>query len=546
MISLDTIEEIMEFIVIEVQAQLNLTLGVLFNRNEHDISKIISKDDYVDNLKNRVEDKCFSMIHSSSGLTDKHIKRIRAIHVISVNLERIADFFVNIAKQTDYLADHSPLQKLDTKEMFSEIRTALSKILPVYVTRDLSGALDICKVELTLDKMYKTSFDWIMDQLRQSGDIPNLLTTLFIFRYLERIGDSLLNIGEALLFSILGERIKIRQFEALRETLSKSGFDGPLSDIDFQAIWGSRSGCRISKVHQKLESGTESEGVFKEGNVQKILKEKNNIREWDAILPGIAPRVFGYHEQDDKASLLVEFISGQTLDEVVLTSGDDLLYEACEALQRTLLQAWRLTRTNGPVSTDYFGQLKSRLSGVSQVHPASLRPQAGIDDLDLPSSRRLVEECAQLEGNVPAPFTVFIHGDFNISNVVYDYSRKKIRFIDLYRSQRADYVQDASVFLVSNFRLPVFEPELRKRLNGTIKRFYSFFGDYARENQDVTFEFRMTLALARSFFTSTRFELNQSFAKEMLLRSHFLMEKLIAQRDRPAETFRLPESVLYY
>jgi hypothetical protein len=55
----------------------------------------------------------------------------------------------------------------------------------------------------------------------------------------------------------------------------------------------------------------------------------------------------------------------------------------------------------------------------------------------------------------------------------------------------------------------------------------------------------MALALARSFYTSTRFELNQDFAHDMFTRAHYLMEKVL-EHSGVASAFRLEREVLYY
>jgi len=46
--------------------------------------------------------------------------------------------------------------------------------------------------------------------------------------------------------------------------------------------------------------------------------------------------------------------------------------------------------------------------------------------------------------------------------------------------------------------------------------------------------------------TSTRFELNYDFAREMFLRAHYLMEDLVAHADKPWEDYRLPRPILFY
>lgn len=544
---METIRDNFRFLIIEAENQVKLTYGLLTHFDVRVLEKIAAKDDYIDNLKNTIENNCFSTIHSSKGgLDQKTVNDIRALHVMALNLERIADFCVNIGRQTRYLSDIAVLADYDFGSMFSEIRKALQQIAAVFTAKDLNGALSICRSEFRLDFLYKDNFDRIMVKLKTGKQAADLVTAIFIFRYLERIGDAILNIGEALIFSIIGDRIKIRQMEALEKTLSESGFEGCLRDIDFTSIWGSRSGCRISRVGRKRPMGFKSQGIFKEGDIRKIREEYENILKWDAVFSGIAPKIFGYYEKSVTASMLVEFLSGCTLEQVILTEKSDVIRNVIFIFEQTVADIWQRTLQQGPIQTNYMRQLRDRFDAIHQVHPEYARPAFRIGSLKVRSTADLVDACSRIERAVPAPFSVFIHGDFNTNNIIYNHEDQKIHYIDLHRSRQADYVQDVAVFLVSNFRMPVFDLELRERINTVCLYFYEFFSGFAEMNADATFNARLALALARSFYTSTRFELARRFSKEMALRSHYLMERLADHEGRPWAHFRLPEDVLFY
>jgi hypothetical protein len=385
-----------------------------------------------------------------------------------------------------------------------------------------------------------------MDELNEGKYAQDLVTALFIFRYLERIGDSLLNVGEALLFLLIGEKIKIHQFEALEKTLASAGFKVELSEIDFKSIWGSRSGCRISMIAQKAISDEKSQGVLKEGNLDKIRREKDNLIKWDKIYPGLTPRIFGYHENNENASLLVEFLSGCTIQEVILSASTDIVQNALFLLEQGLSDIWEQTLTPGAIPVSYTQQLLSRLEDSQRLHPDLLRSEKKFGSLEIPSTIGLIRKCAAIESEIQAPFSVFCHGDFNANNLVYDHSTQRIHFIDVYRSHQGDYIEDAAIFLVSNFRLPVFEASLRERLNEVIAQFLDLVIRFAAEHDDATFQVRLALALCRSFYTSIRFEHNDGFAKEMVLRSHYLMEKITNHASMTWDTFSIPEDVLFY
>ena len=134
----------------------------------------------------------------------------------------------------------------------------------------------------------------------------------------------------------------------------------------------------------------------------------------------------------------------------------------------------------------------------------------------------------------------------NINNILYDHVTQKIHYIDLHRSRQADPLQDISVLLVSHFRLPVFDPELRNRLNQTALGLYHFAKSYAEKNNDTCFMARLGLGLLRSFISSVRFELNPGFAKHMYFRGVYLLNKLLAHQGRPWEEFVLPENAIIY
>lgn len=543
---LTNIVENSRLMVLETENQVKLTHELITEINLDLMNQIASKDDYIDNLKTTIENDCFSYIHQLDESVDKrYIDEIRAIHIICVNLERIADYCVNFARQVKYLSEPAFIHQYDFEPMFKEIQGALSTITEVFENKDLYSALHICKSEFVLDEKYNEVFTQILKQVNNSNYAENLITVIFMFRYLERIGDSLLNIGEALIFAIIGDRIKIRQVEALQNTLKNPEFNGSLLDFDVASIWGSRSGCRISKIEDTKPSGFKAQGIFKEGGLKKIRAEKEMIAEWHEIRPGLVPRVFGYYEKENTASLLLEFLPGCTVDQVVLTETEGTVGQMLNILEGTIMDIWQNSKKDTLFSTNFMDQLKSRFNAVNNVHPTLNRKAQGIGNLSIKSTKTLIENCADIEKSYPAPFTVFIHGDFNANNIIFNSEKNSISYIDLHRSKQMDYVQDASVFLVSFFRIPVFETRLRNRLNLMTKRFCDFFENFAEENDDRTFNVRLALALARSLFTSSRFELKKEFAKEMCHRSNFLMEKIVkhGSSDKP---FQFPREILFY
>ncbi|EGJ49402.1 PhoU domain-containing protein [Desulfocurvibacter africanus] len=542
------LEENFRFMILEVMKQVESTLRLLDTPGTVSIESIESRDDYIDNLKSVIENDCFSHIHRQP-LGKRNVDRIRALNVVTSNLERLADHCVNVARQTPHLSEPAFFQKYDYRPFFQEVLTALDRVHPALTRQDMSLAFKICRAEFTLDSMYKQQFDRILGELRSGSETGNLVTTLFIFRYLERMGDALLNVGEAIIFSITGDKFKIHQYNALRETLGSRGEDAVPAHVEFESIWGTRSGCRIGKVNkpQDDEKGVKQSLIFKEGNRKKLLQEKASIERWEAIMPGLPPKVQALQEEGASVSLLIEYLGGCTFQDLVLTAEHDVLENALFLVTQTVSELWEATLKKQPAPASFMRQALARMTDVYHLHPDFQTGRRAFCGIVAPSTDALMERASELCGRVASPFTVFIHGDFNINNIVYSHETQRIHYIDLHRSTDSDYLQDVSVFLVSNYRLPIFSREARERIDYVSAEFLRFARAFAKRHGDTTFEARLCLGLARSFITSTRFELNKRFAKSMLLRGVYLLEKVLAhEEERPLEEFRLPDAVLSY
>ncbi|MDR1397788.1 MAG: phosphotransferase [Desulfarculales bacterium] len=533
------IKENFNFMITEVGAQLARMRTFISSPQLEELDKMMDREAYINNLKVIIENQAYNYIHKTPRLDRHGLDRVRAVIAITQNVERIADICIDVVQQLLYAdANDSHLQD-EYQDMLDIIEHSFAEILAAFKNNHLAQALRICRVEFVLDDMYKTILEekinlFDRNHRQKAGDF---IISVFIGKYLEEIGDKLLNIGESIIFAVCGQRIKIEQYNALRDTLRKSGYSSKFNNLNFQAIWGSRSGCRIGRLDASREISHEVQKVlYKEGSRKKILLEKEKLEKWEEIYPGLVPKIYGHNDDAERSSLLMEYMSGKGLDEIISIAAWEEVERALWVLCRTLNGLWRKTYTVGQVNIDYMEQLKERLGDIEQIHHDFVRRSAlGIGDIAIMPVLNLIEDCRRLQKQIPSPFAVMIHGDFNTNNIIYDYHDKNIKFIDLHRSRFYDYVQDISIFIVSNFRVNVFDRETRLRLRNTIKFMRAWAGQFADHNRDRTMEARMALALSRAFFTSTRFEIDKAFARSMYMRSIYLMEKFRAHQKSGAD-----------
>lgn len=545
MLSLGAIDENLRFLILEVSRQVERTQAYLRHPSERRRKAILARDDYVDRLRTIIQRKCFNLARDLERDDRMDMQLLRALDGISSNLERIADFCESVVGQFQHLAHHELLDEAHPRECLDAIASGLALVEDALFGREIPTALEICRIELQLDALHADTFGKVLAGLESGGNAGSLVTVLFISHYFERMGDAMLNIGEGILSACLGEKIKIDEFRALQDGVSDveaiSGALGP--DVTLEALGETRSGCRIDRLSDS-SGDREQMVVLKEGRIDKLREEKEAVDEWNERLPGHAPKIYSFQERDGVGAILYEYLPGRTLEELVLRSDHEELLSALACLRSTLENVWDGTRTDTPARAQFVAQLEARLPDAFALHPELKgRGRRSIGGIQIDSFEDLVARARPLDEWMAAPFSVQVHGDMNVDNVIYDPILRSIRFVDLRRSATADYVQDLSVLLVSHFRLQVFEAPIRRRIHDVISRIHGFTREYAERHHDATFEARLALGLARSFATSARFVIDGEFAKSLFFRARYLLERLVSLDPGRASEYRVSEDI---
>src|SRR5262249_15829984 len=157
-------------------------------------------------------------------------------------------------------------------------------------------------------------------------------------------------------------------------------------------------------------------------------KEKENLERWSRLVPGLAPRVVDFQENDADAAILIEFLKGNTFQDIIVTPDCHLLEESLTRVQGTLRSIWTETKLVQEVRPNFLGKLWNRLDDVLAAHPRFDAPQQQIGGLTLPSFKQLLHAGLPLDEQLAAPFSIFGHGDFNLDNIIYNADTRQVHF----------------------------------------------------------------------------------------------------------------------
>lgn len=528
------IQENLQFLCVEIDSQL-INMQLYFEQMApNDANQVLERVGYADNLKARIHSGVVNQI-ATNNLESRAIFSLRSVEFIANDLTTIAEICRNCISQTQALGSFEGLMPKIYISIFKQVQKAVKLIVPAIGHADSKLAIEIGQIDIDLAQAHEKLRQKNISSLKRLKSSEQITAAVSLVYECGHLRATLVHICESIISANLGQPVSFDHYAAMQSMVGE--LDANNDNVQMETIAETRSGALISGI-SSAENG--SIGIYKGGQKQKLKQEKEGVKSWHEIYPGLAPKILSYKKKGESAALLIEHLSGYTFEKIVLSQSDTLLAETEKMLHKTLSSIWSETKIEKSVDARFMQQLQKRLPEVYQIHPAFFKKQVNLCGQALLSFDVLVEQAAVLEKQWPSAFSVYIHGDFNVDNIIYDPAAKRINFIDLHRSCYMDYVQDISVFMVSNYRLQAIDKPSRQRLMHAATNMYAMARRYAIKHNDKTFEMRLALGLARSFATSTRFILDQSLAQNMFLRARYLIELALAVKSANVAKFRLP------
>ncbi|MQQ10201.1 phosphotransferase [Epibacterium sp. SM1979] len=537
-----SVSENLHFLCAELDGQLTSLEAYFDDPQPARAQKVILRAGYSYNLWSRVQRGCQDAIKGKKTRRDTQLL-MHNCALVAQNLDLIARMARRCLQHAEDVARPELLRPAAYPKTIKILRKQIKDIIPAIEARDSERAVKMGQVKTDLDALYDQLFRTLTRDMRKLKQTEDLSNSLLAANEVRRMGEAIQGISEAILSVSIGQSVHFDRYFTLKNILSDA--DGDHEDVALEPLAETRSGSAISAIRSKSGARDQIDAVFKDGELEKVKEERAGVKSWEAIYPGLAPKILSYKKNGQSAALLIEYLQGQTFEHVLLNEDDATLAQAQTALSRTLRDVWKRTRHDDPAEMASMKQLRARMAGVHRVHPEFRTKSMHIGNLQRPSFESLVKQAETRENALPAPFSVHIHGDFNLDNVIFDSSDKRIHFIDLHRSRYMDYVQDVSVFMVSNYRLQIQDSDIRRRVATVASDFHKMAAKFAKSQGDSGFEYRLALGLARSFASSTRFVFDKAHARRMMIRARYLLEQAVHCPQGKEARLKLPIKELF-
>jgi phosphate transport system protein len=167
--------------------------------------KVIAGDDEIDRRTLGLEEHSLEVMATQSPVA-KDLRLLHSLTYIAIHLERMGDLAVNIAKAARRTADTQGPQTLYDliQAQGNLVHRVLEACIEALEKRDLELAAKLPDMDEPIDHLFKQFFRELA-RLHQEEEIEFASSMVLAARYLERIADHAVDIGERINFMVTGD-----------------------------------------------------------------------------------------------------------------------------------------------------------------------------------------------------------------------------------------------------------------------------------------------------------------------------------------------------
>jgi phosphate transport system protein len=188
-----------------LQTQFGLTLQALAASDTALADQVIRSDDQIDRSYVEIEEEILRTLALEAPVA-KDLRLVAGVLHVNLHIERMGDLCVNMARFIKLTASYPPAPQIQATltEMGRHARGLVSAAMTCFAERDVELAERLPLMDQPIDELNERVFGEIE---RVSGE-PGLewaSRMVLVARYLERIGDHSVDIGEQVVFIVTGK-----------------------------------------------------------------------------------------------------------------------------------------------------------------------------------------------------------------------------------------------------------------------------------------------------------------------------------------------------
>lgn len=190
----------------DVEQAIDRSIEALKTRNDDLARSVMEEDRNIDLTEREIEQDCLKILlmeHPVAG----DFRDVSAALKMITDLERIADQAADICEITLQFGNEEFIKKPEHIEMMAKIAIGMVKDgVHSYINKDLETARSLDKRDDRVDELFEKVKEELISLIKSDpNNTDQAILFMMIAKYLERIGDHAVNIGEWAEYAVTGQ-----------------------------------------------------------------------------------------------------------------------------------------------------------------------------------------------------------------------------------------------------------------------------------------------------------------------------------------------------
>ena len=188
-----------------IEIAIEKCVKALVDRNHELAKEVFEEEKLIDKMEREIEQSCLKILLMDHPVARDFREVLAALKMIT-DLERIGDQARDIAEITMQFGDEEYIKKVVRIPLMATIVIQMIKdSVHAYINRDLELARSLDKTDDKVDELFNAVMADLTVLIKNNPDnAEQAILFMMITKYLERIGDHAVNIGEWVEYAITG------------------------------------------------------------------------------------------------------------------------------------------------------------------------------------------------------------------------------------------------------------------------------------------------------------------------------------------------------
>ena len=193
-----------------VEEDLGKALAMLRSGDEGLVKEVKESGKIVDALQLKIEDMALVLIATQQPVA-RDLRELVMIFKLTSSLERVGDYSVHLAKIAKKLAGKPPFRSMERVERMAETgQEMLKAAFSAYLAQDADAAREAAILDDIIDAEHKALVDEALELMKEKPKLVKAASRLLrLSGYMERLGDHITNICEAITYMVKGSHEKL-------------------------------------------------------------------------------------------------------------------------------------------------------------------------------------------------------------------------------------------------------------------------------------------------------------------------------------------------